>query len=200
MQEVTAGIRFLAECGVQRLILTNAAGCLNPEFAPGEWMMIADHLNLTGTSPLIGSPRFLDMSEVYSRRLREHFATGARDEKFTLRRACMPGVIGPQYETPAEIRMLAKLGADAVGMSTVLEAIEARALGLEVAGFSCLSNWAAGISGEPLAHDGSAPCRKARSRSDSAPFWSGRYEPGAINYSISANAVRDPSSSQCLVP
>ena len=153
VQEVTAGIRFLAECGIKRMILTNAAGCLNPAFSPGEWMMIADHLNLTGTSPLIGSARFLDMSEVYSRQIREHFAATAREEAFILREGVYAGLIGPQYETPAEVRMLGKLGADAVGMSTVLEAIEARALGLEVAGFSCLSNWAAGISSVPLTHD-----------------------------------------------
>lgn len=150
--EVTAGIRFLAACGVERIILTNAAGTLNPEFAPGEWMMIADHLNLTGTSPLIGKPDFLDVSEAYSPRLRRHFAAVVQQVGFILREGVYAGLTGPQYETPAEIRMLRTLGADAVGMSTVLEAIQARALGLEVAGFSCLSNWAAGITGERLAH------------------------------------------------
>ena len=150
--EVTAGIRFLAACGVEQVILTNAAGSLNPDFAPGQWMMISDHLNLTGTSPLIRTPRFLDMTDAYSPHLREHFAAVAKKGNFTLCEGVYAGLIGPQYETPAEIRMLRTLGADAVGMSTVLETIEARALGLEVVGFSCLSNWAAGISKEPLAH------------------------------------------------
>lgn len=150
--EVTAGIRFLAACGVERVILTNAAGSLNPGFPPGEWMTIADHLNLTGTSPLLGSGNFVDMTEVYSSRLRLHFREAAGAAGLPLHEGIYAGLVGPQYETPAEIRMLGKLGADAVGMSTVLEAIQARALGLEVAGFSCLSNWAAGISPEPLNH------------------------------------------------
>jgi purine-nucleoside phosphorylase len=150
--DTTAGIRFMAECGVERLILTNAAGALNPRFSPGEWMMISDHLNFTGTSPLIGGPSFIDMSAVYSSRLRDHFHATAGEMRMPLHEGVYAGMLGPQYETPAEIRMLGKLGADAVGMSTVLEAIQARALGLEVAGFSCLSNWAAGISSEPITH------------------------------------------------
>ncbi len=149
---VTAGIRFLAACGVQRVILTNAAGCLNTAMAPGEWMMISDHLNLTGTSPLVGGPRFIDMSEAYSPRLRALFRNAADKAQIPLHEGVYAGVIGPQYETAAEIRMLKTLGADAVGMSTVLETIQARALGMEVAGFSCLTNWAAGISPEPLSH------------------------------------------------
>ncbi len=151
-RDVTAGIRLMAASGVTRLILTNAAGTLNPAHAPGQWMQIADHINLTGTSPLIGSPAFVDMSEVYSRRLRAHFASAAQAQGITLHEGVYAGVIGPQYETPAEIRMLSRLGADAVGMSTVLEAIQARALGMEVAGFSCLTNWAAGLSETPLSH------------------------------------------------
>ncbi len=150
--EVTAGVRFLAGLGVRRLVLTNAAGTLNPRFAPGTWMLLRDHLNLTGASPLVGGPHFIDMSETYSPRLREKFASVAARERIVLHEGVYAGVLGPQYETPAEVRMLQGFGADAVGMSTVLEAIQARALGLEVAGFSCLTNWAAGIGSAPLAH------------------------------------------------
>ncbi len=151
--EVTAGVRFMAERGVQRLVLTNAAGTANPAFAPGTWMMLSDHLNLTGTTPLLGGAHFFDMSEVYSAALRERFSALAASEKITLHTGIYAGLLGPQYETPAEVRMFRTLGADALGMSTVLEAIQARALGLEVAGFSCLTNWAAGLSPEPLGHE-----------------------------------------------
>jgi purine-nucleoside phosphorylase len=152
-QEVTAGIRFLAKSGVQRVILTNAAGAVNGAFAPGSWMMLRDHLNLTGTSPLIGTGAFADMTEVYSSPWRAEFTHAATAAAVTLHEGVYAGVVGPQYETPAEVRMLRGLGADAVGMSTVLEAIQARALGLQVAAFSCLTNAAAGMSGEPLSHD-----------------------------------------------
>lgn len=151
-RSVTAGVRWLAERGVRTLLLTNAAGCLNPAFAPGEWMMLSDHLNFTGTSPLIGGPHFHDMSCVYSPRLRKAFLQCAFDRGLVLREGVYAGVTGPQYETPAEVRMLRHLGADAVGMSTVLEAIQAHALGLEVAGFSCLTNMAAGLAAKPLSH------------------------------------------------
>lgn len=150
---VTAGIRILGAAGIKRVILTNAAGTANPEFEPGSWMLISDHLNLTGTTPLLGQPEFLDMTETYSVPWRERFAEAARTAGVTLRAGVYAGLLGPQYETPAEVRMLRLLGADAVGMSTVLEAIQARALGLEVAGFSCLTNWAAGIGRAHLIHD-----------------------------------------------
>jgi purine-nucleoside phosphorylase len=150
--EVTAHVRWMAQRGIQRLVLTNAAGTCNVAFAPGSWMMLSDHLNLTGTSPLLGGANFFDMSEVYSSRLRTHFSRAARAGGITLHEGVYGGLLGPQYETPAEVRMLQKLGADAVGMSTVLEAIQARALGLEVAGFSCLTNWAAGLQAGTLAH------------------------------------------------
>lgn len=152
-RDVTAHTRWMAERGVRRLVLTNAAGTCNSTFAPGSWMMISDHLNLTHTSPLIGGASFLDMSEIYSRRLRSHFAGVAKKQGQTLHEGVYAGLVGPQYETPAEIRMLQRLGADAVGMSTVLEAIQARALGLEVAGFSCLTNWAAGLHPGTLGHE-----------------------------------------------
>ncbi|MEO6785549.1 MAG: purine-nucleoside phosphorylase [Chthoniobacteraceae bacterium] len=151
-KEVTANVRWMAERGIRRLVLTNAAGTCNAAFAPGGWMMLSDHLNLTGTSPLLGGPNFFDMSEVYSARLRAHFSATAKAGGMTLHEGVYAGLPGPQYETPAEVRMLQKLGADAVGMSTVLEAIQARALGIEVAGFSCLTNWAAGLHSAPLAH------------------------------------------------
>lgn len=150
-QDVTAGIRWMAGQGVNRIILTNAAGTLNPDFHPGSWMMLSDHLNLTGTSPLHG-PRFIDLSEAYDAAWRDHFRTTARATGMTLHEGVYAGLRGPQYETPAEIRMLRTIGADAVGMSTVLETIQARALNLPVAAFSCLTNWAAGISPAALDH------------------------------------------------
>jgi len=152
-REVTAIVRLLAEAGIKILILTNAAGSLNRSCAPGGWMMIRDHINLTGTSPLAGSAQFVDMTEAYSARLRQRFARAAESIGLTLPEGVYAGLLGPQYETPAEVRMLQTLGADAVGMSTVLEAIQANALGLEVAGFSCLTNFAAGISPTKLTHD-----------------------------------------------
>lgn len=152
-QEVTAGIRILATAGIKRLILTNAAGLANEEFSPGSWMMISDHLNLTGTTPLLGSAQFLDLTETYSKKWRAEFGRAAKAENITLHEGVYAGLLGPQYETPAEVRMLRSLGADAVGMSTVLEAVQARALGLEVVGFSCLTNWAAGIGDSPLSHE-----------------------------------------------
>lgn len=152
-RQVTGGIRILAAAGIKRLILTNAAGVANENFSPGSWMMISDHLNLTATTPLLGSAQFLDLTEVYSKEWRADFNRAAKEENLTLHEGVYAGLLGPQYETPAEVRMLRQLGADAVGMSTVLEAIQARALGLKVAGFSCLTNWAAGISGTPLSHE-----------------------------------------------
>ncbi|MFL6589620.1 MAG: purine-nucleoside phosphorylase, partial [Chthoniobacterales bacterium] len=150
--QVTAGIRILAEAGVNQLILTNAAGVANESFARGSWMMITDHLNLTGTTPLLGSAKFIDMTAAYSESWRARFRAAAAAEKIALHEGVYAGLLGPQYETAAEVRMLRHLGADAIGMSTVLEAIQARALGLKVAGFSCLTNWAAGLGGAPLSH------------------------------------------------
>jgi purine-nucleoside phosphorylase len=151
-RQVTAGIRTLAAAGIKRLILTNAAGLANESFSPGAWMMITDHLNLTGTTPLLGNAEFVDLTETYSKRWRAEFARAAKAQKIILHEGVYAGCLGPQYETPAEVRMLRQLGADAIGMSTVLEAIQARALGLEIAGFSCLTNWAAGIGDRNLSH------------------------------------------------
>lgn len=148
---VTAGVRWMAAQGVKQIILTNAAGTLNPGFPPGQWMMLSDHLNLTGTSPLEG-PDFVDLSAAYDPAWRATFRAAAKASGMPLHEGVYAGLRGPQYETPAEIRMLRTLGADAVGMSTVLETIQARSLGLSVASFSCLTNWAAGISAAPLDH------------------------------------------------
>jgi purine-nucleoside phosphorylase len=148
---VTAGIRWLADQGVTSLVLTNAAGTLNPDFHPGTWMMLSDHLNLTATSPLEGSD-FIDLTEAYDASRRERFRAAAFAQEMTLHEGVYAGLRGPQYETPAEIRMLRGFGADAVGMSTVLETIQARSLGMEVTAFSCLTNWAAGITPASLDH------------------------------------------------
>ena len=152
-RDVAAGVRFLARAGIEKLILTNAAGSLSPDFSPGSWMMIADHLNLTGASPLSGGKEFVDLAGAYSPDWRKHFMQAAQMKSLTLHEGIYAGMIGPQYETPAEVRLLRALEADAVGMSTVHETIQARALGLEVVAFSCLTNWAAGLNSEPLSHE-----------------------------------------------
>lgn len=148
---VTAGVRWMAGQGIGQIILTNAAGTLNPDFAPGSWMMLGDHLNLTAASPLEGAD-FIDMSVAYDAAWRAEFRAAAHSSGMVLHEGVYAGLRGPQYETPAEIRMLRAIGADAVGMSTVLETIQARSLGLRVAAFSCLTNWAAGITAATLDH------------------------------------------------
>lgn len=151
--EVAASVRVLHELGVRRIVLTNAAGCLNPGHAVGDLMLIGDHLNLLGDSPLRGGPHFHDMSAVYDAGWRQAFHAAAESQGLNLREGVYAAVPGPQYETPAEVRMLRVLGADAVGMSTVPEAIQARALGMRVAGLSMLTNWAAGLGSSELHHD-----------------------------------------------
>lgn len=148
-REVSSHVRLLHQCGIKKIVLTNAAGAINEKFHPGSWMLISDHLNLTRDSALRGGSHFFDMTEIYSHRLREVFHQ-SHLEGSSLHEGVYAGVLGPQFETPAEIKMLRLLGADAVGMSTIQEAIQARALGMEVAGLSCMTNWAAGISGKPL--------------------------------------------------
>ena len=150
--EVTAGIRFMHDLGVRRVVLTNAAGAIKDSMVVGELMLITDHLNLQGTSPLLGGPHFHDMSEVYSLAWRERLIQASIQTGIALHQGVYAALTGPQYETPAEIRMLRAIGADAVGMSTVLEAIQARALGMEVAGISMLTNWAAGLKAQTLDH------------------------------------------------
>jgi len=151
-RDITALIRLSKQLGAPRILMTNAAGCINPTFEPGNWMVIADHLNLMAASPLTGGPHFIDCSEVYSLNLRKKLKEAAREANLAIHEGVYAAVIGPQYETPAEIRMLQTIGADAVGMSTVLEAIQARALGIEVAALSCLTNWASGVHGGTLNH------------------------------------------------
>ena len=148
---VTAGIRWMAEQGMEKLILTNAAGTLNPNFSPGTWMMLTDHINLTGTSPLEGAD-FIDMSVAYDADWRGEFRRAATASGMILHEGVYASLRGPQYETPAEIHMLRAIGADAVGMSTVLETTQARSLKLPVVAFSCLTNWAAGITAAHLDH------------------------------------------------
>jgi len=156
--QVVFGVRVLRALGVRGLLLTNAAGGIRDDLPKGALMRIGDHLNLTGQSPLRGDNdgrlgvRFPDLSEVYESGLGQAMEAAAKEAGLPLASGVYAQVLGPAFETPAEVRMLRTLGADAVGMSTVLEAIQARALGLEVAGFSCLTNWAAGLNAAPLAH------------------------------------------------
>jgi purine-nucleoside phosphorylase len=155
---VTFAIRVLGVLGVQVLVLTNAAGGINTRFTQGALMVIDDHLNLVGTNPLIGpnderfGPRFPDMTEVYSRRLRDAAEAAAESAGLTVEHGVYAALHGPSYETPAEIRYLRTIGADAVGMSTVPEAIVARHMGLEVLAISCITNMAAGVLPKPLDH------------------------------------------------
>ncbi len=154
-QDVVRAVRTLRHMGVPRFLLTNAAGGLADGLAAGDLMVLRDHLNLTGQSPLTGlhdpglGPRFPDMSAVYTPALREQLLASGKD----LKQGVYAGLPGPSYETPAEVRMLRTLGADAVGMSTVHEAIALRAMGAAVCGMSLISHRAAGLSDQPLSHD-----------------------------------------------
>lgn len=150
--EATACIRLMHGLGVRRVLLTNAAGAICADFAVGGLMLITDHLNLQGTTPLLGGPHFHDMSQVYDAEWRARLLAAADGLGLGLHQGVYAALLGPQYETPAEIRMLRVLGADAVGMSTVPEAIQARALGMQVAGISMLTNWAAGLKPQALDH------------------------------------------------
>lgn len=152
-------VRVMKALGVTKLLVTNAAGGVNLGYKPGNLMLISDHLNLTGRNPLVGhndnalGVRFPDMSEAYSRRLRQLAHETAASLGFSVQEGVYAGLLGPNYETPAEIRMLRTIGADAVGMSTVSEVIVARHSGIEVLGISCISNMAAGILDQPLSHE-----------------------------------------------
>ncbi len=155
---VVQPVLLFRQLGAELVVLTNAAGGVNPSFGPGTLMVISDHLNLTGRTPLLGpnadelGPRFADMTDVWSPRLRERLHAAGTAEGVELAEGIYAGLIGPTYETPAEVRMLRTMGADAVGMSTVLEAIAARWIGLEVCGVSLVTNAGAGYSGQPLTH------------------------------------------------
>ncbi|HEX2719294.1 MAG TPA: purine-nucleoside phosphorylase [Gemmatimonadaceae bacterium] len=151
-------VRVLHALGAEVLVVSNAAGGVNRTFQAGDLMVIADHANLMGVNPLegpveVGDVRFPDMSEPYDAGLRVLLHESAAARGVALREGVYAGLLGPAYETPSEVRMLERLGADAVGMSTVPEVIVARAIGMRVAGVSCITNLAAGISPEPLSHE-----------------------------------------------
>lgn len=158
MAEVTFGTRVLGALGARCLVVTNASGGINVSYRPGDLMLISDHINLTGTNPLIGpnaekaGDRFPDMSDAYSARLRSLAREVGAELNIPLCEGIYVGLAGPSYETPAEIRMLRTLGADAVGMSTVPEVIVANHMKISVLGISCITNMAAGILPQKLTH------------------------------------------------
>lgn len=159
MDQVTFPVRVMKEIGVHSLIVTNAAGGINTEFNPGDLMIITDHINNTGTNPLIGpneeelGERFPDMTAAYDPTYIRHTETCAKRLQINVQKGIYIGNTGPTYETPAEVNMLRKYGGDAVGMSTVPEVIVARHSGMRLLGISCISNMAAGILDEQLTHD-----------------------------------------------
>ena len=159
LDAVAFATRVMARLGVTRVVLTNAAGGVNAGFSRGTLMIIDDHINLLGANPLAGphddrlGPRFPDMTEVYSAKLRLIGDEAAAAKGLSVAHGVYAAVPGPSYETPAEIRYLRAIGADAVGMSTVPEAIVARQMGLDVLGLSCITNMAAGVRSTPLSHD-----------------------------------------------
>jgi len=156
---VTFAVRVMGRLGVKQLVLTNAAGGINTDFRQGVLMLIQDHINMMGGNPLVGpnderfGPRFPDMTAVYSPRLRALAGEAAAEAGAFLTHGVYAGLLGPSYETPAEIRFLRTAGADAVGMSTVPEAIVAQHMGMEVLGISCITNMAAGVLDQPLVHE-----------------------------------------------
>ena len=158
ISDVVFPVRVLAKLGIKSLLLTNAAGGIGKGLQPGDLMVIRDHINMLGVNPLRGAnderlgPRFPDMSAVYDPEFQDLIAAAEKEIGLKAKKGVYLALSGPSYETPAEIRMLAALGADAVGMSTVPEAICARHMGLRVAGISCITNLAAGISAQPLSH------------------------------------------------
>ncbi|HVU26680.1 MAG TPA: purine-nucleoside phosphorylase [Verrucomicrobiae bacterium] len=157
MERVTFAVRALAAFGVKDLLLTNAAGGINKNFRAGDFMVLTDHINFMGTNPLRGFfqkdlPRFVDLTETYDKHLRGLLFKAGKISKVKLQHGVYLAVSGPSYETPAEIRAFVKWGADAVGMSTVPEAMVARQCGLRVAGISCITNLAAGIGRKNLSH------------------------------------------------
>ena len=159
MSDVTYPIKVMKKLGVKTLILTNAAGAVNKSFRPADLMVITDHINFMGTNPLIGrndenfGVRFPDMSEVYSKNLIKIVDAAGRLLKLDLKHGVYMATTGPSYETPAEIKMARFMGADAIGMSTVPEAIVANYCGIEVIGISCISNYATGVSTKKLSHE-----------------------------------------------
>lgn len=158
-KEITFPVHVMKALGVKNLIITNACGAINTDFEPGDLMIIEDHLNLTGTTPFHGpnddsmGPRFTDLSETYNKDLQKVAYEAAKDNDISLRKGVYAWWTGPAYETPAEIKMIRILGGDAVGMSTVPEAMTAAYCGLKTLGISCLTNMACGILDEPLSHE-----------------------------------------------
>jgi purine-nucleoside phosphorylase len=156
--QVVYPVRVLGRLGVETIVLTNAAGAVNKSYRPGDFMVLHDHLNLTGRNPLLGpndpdlGPRFPDMSQPYDASLRARALEAFRGVEAVVHEGIYVGLLGPSYETPAEIRMFRQMGADAVGMSTVLETIAARHMGIAVIGISCLTNAASDIGQETLTH------------------------------------------------
>jgi len=158
MERVTFAVRALAACGITDLLLTNAAGGINRKFRAGDFMMLTDHINFMGVNPLCGEvapglPRFVDLSRAYDVKLSAMLSAAAREAKVKLQHGVYLAVSGPSYETPAEIRAFARLGADAVGMSTVPEVIVARQSGVRVAALSCITNLAAGAGKSAVSHE-----------------------------------------------
>ena len=159
MQEITIPVRVMKLLGIEKLFVTNAAGGINRNFNPGDFMIITDHINLMGDNPLIGEnykefgPRFPDLSEAYDKELRDLAEKTAREESLTIRNGVYVAMSGPSFETPTEIRNLRKDGGDAVGMSTVPEVIVANHMDIDVLGISCITNMAAGILPQPLNHE-----------------------------------------------
>jgi purine-nucleoside phosphorylase len=163
--QVTFPMRVLGALGIEAVVLTNASGGIDENYEPGQLVLIADHINMMGWNPLVGPNesrfatvqgtglRFFDMTEAYSKRLRDLARQAARDEGITVEEGIYVAVSGPSFETPAEIRAFRTLGATLVGMSTVPETIVARHMGLEVLGISCVTNKAAGLSERPLSHE-----------------------------------------------
>ncbi len=155
---VVRGTRAMAKLGATCVLLTNAAGGLEPSWTPGDLMLITDHLNLTGTTPLLGAnedalgPRFADMTRAYDPEIMQMAREVGQAQHIALREGVYAGLLGPSYETPAEIRMVRTLGAQAVGMSTVLEVIALRHMGVRIGALSCITNLGAGISGNVLSH------------------------------------------------
>lgn len=158
-EAITLPMRTFGLLGIDRTIITNSAGGANPDFTPGDLMVISDHINLTGFNPLRGEnderfgPRFPDMSDAYTRELREIVHQVGDKLDVSLKEGVYTGMAGPTYETPAEVQMVQNIGGDAVGMSTVPEVIVANHMGMDVVGISCITNMAAGLSADKLEHD-----------------------------------------------
>ena len=158
-QDIAFPVRVLRNLGAQMVLFTNAAGAINMDFQPGDLMMITDHINYSGMSPLFGEnveemgPRFIDMTQAYDKQLQQVLLAAAQEQEIALKRGVYMMFPGPQFETPAEIRFARTIGADAAGMSTVPEIIAARHCGLRICAISCMTNMAAGILDQPLTHE-----------------------------------------------